>query len=262
MKANKPICNEIKEDEPLPIANGKSAEFISSPKIISGTLNIKDTSSQFAGNLIINKLTHSKYIVIPTFESIDGWVNNCYLGGFLTPSIGGVRIQTASTLNAIGAMSAQPIGGGIGEEISAVLSFAKNPSMQVMVNTDWGAAGSLMECYITMGARPLVDSNGCGFKIANQKIYSFYAETNETLTELTGVVLYNGDPKWNNLQIITNKVGSATTMQFYVNGVLKNTVTTTTMSNWVSALMSFYIKNNHASNVVLDVKNIIFYQDL
>ena len=40
MKANKPIYNEVKQDEPLPIANGKSADFIPSPKIISGQTTV------------------------------------------------------------------------------------------------------------------------------------------------------------------------------------------------------------------------------
>ena len=198
----------------------------------------------------------NKNTIIPQFESLDGWTQ---LGsGTKQVLLGSVRLRPSATGGNNSTIHAEPIGGIVGSVVTSVpLDFTKNPILQAMVAYDWSTDTS-GSAYIILGTLP--GDPGCGFKIIGGKIYSYYEDSGEQLTELTGVTLIDTDPVWNNLKVVTTHSAGTITMKFYVNGVLKDTQTTTYFTS-AASIMTFRVVNVANVNTVLDIRNVILTLD-
>ena len=220
-----------------------------------------NTAAAIAGQ---GELATKDYVIIPTFESVDGWTKGLGTSGIITPVFGSVKIQTGTNQTTV-YMHAEGYKGDAGEELSSsAIDFSQPVIFSLIALIDGGGVVN-NAFYIAIG---LVGDSACGFKILsgdeydNGTLYSYYEDNGEHLNEITGVNLIvnpgtDNNPIWNKYEIRTTYSGTTLTMKFYVNDVLKDTRTTTWFKRSASS-MYFKIIDANAGNHVMYISRLFF----
>lgn len=178
------------------------------------------------GSTTLSRLDFGRHTWILPFESVDGYTLTLPGGGAaITPKIMALEITESGTANAVTRIH-------VGEVYNIIPATIKNPSIQFSMKLN---DPDDRTTYVLWGDRNPFDASplkSFGFKTkpeATAKVYGVYrtSPTVEVETELVGVL---STTKHNYRAAIS---GGGTTIKFYVDGVLYNTVTPG-WTNWDS----------------------------
>ena len=197
--------------------------------------------------ITVPKLNFDKFYVHTQFSSVDGWDKSG--NGVANPHPGGLQILVADVLNEYVLLYAQPMGG---------VEWSKNPIVQFVLKL-WQSTNQIV--YIGSGGTD--PALGCfwGFKIVNGTLYACHQkDANEYTTEITGITITDR-------HIYRAEYTSATSIKFYIDGVLKATHTTNLPENAdqtkANRGMSLYLKNTAAlEEKEMTVSDCNFIKDL
>jgi len=224
MKANKPIYNEIKEDELLP-QEETSGKFISSPKIITRSI--------------------SKREIYTAFESLDGWGQYVTGSGTTNTTLGEMVLDTGVTINSIADRHCEVFLEG------DAINFFKNPYFETAIRLS-NSTNQII--YVANGA---YDTDCFGFKILNGVLYALHVKNGTEYTNgITAVTLTD----WN---VYKATYVSGNCIKFYINDILKVTISEN-MPIATDSLERFryYIKNIAAERKYLFSQYLLLNQDL
>lgn len=208
-------------------------------------VNIPKTGNpEFQGDISANILLYLKEVIQTSFESLDGWYE--VTTGSIGLGLGHVNLLTNAVLNGYALIHADVIYDGDG------INFWKNPYFQTMVrlmeNTEQFA-------YFIMGG----DMDGFGFKIVNGDLFTrHYSGGDEYATDISSGIDITA---WHEYRVVL-KIGVS--LKFYVDGVLKNTVTANLPTGNEDEYLEwfrYYIKTNAAAAKRMIIKNLLMVQD-
>ena len=195
------------------------------------------------GAVTLQKLYFNRFIILTHFESIDGWGIN-----------GAVSLDDIALVNlTTGAVS------GNSASLSASAADANengadpdnNPEFQTVVKF---SNSTHQTCYVISGD-PDVPS-GYGFKVVNNTLYAWYIDSDEVeqTQEITGVTLSD----WNVLRAV---VTSATSIKFYVNGILKYTAISKIPTGAFGTFLLYRIITNENGAKKMYAQNAFYAED-
>ncbi len=205
-------------------------------------------SAVIRGRLTADNLFFTKQFVMSYFESLDAWDKS--VTGTINNFLGYTYLQTGN----ISATECYIDGAG-----QAIEFASKNPALAVSAKIN-SITNQIV--YLYTGQAWLGDGTdqGFGFKIVDGTLYasSKYttgATSTETATVIPGIVLTD-------YHIYRAEMTSGSKVDYYVDNVLKATITTNLPDLTVGAMFDFYIKNSANENKVLYLTSCSFWQDL
>ena len=168
--------------------------------------------------------------------------------------MGSLYLRTGSTINSKAGIS--------NDNLSIFpLDFQSKNSIFETVLAIPTLTGSNFDSYFAVGQILVGDNTdqGYGFRITNDVLYAFVeVDGVQTTSTITGITLGNA-----NAYLVRNNA-STNTVTFYVNGVLKATLTANygVGASLIEERFLFYITNTVATSREMYVNHAIFAQDL
>ena len=166
--------------------------------------------------VIVEKLAWDKILITSEFESLDGWHKGGIGAYTMTVVLGGTKIRTGNNDGDTAYIACVPPL-GMGENPN----FDNKPSMQVRVAV---MDNDFAEGHIHIGfpGFQVTNEDYIGFKLIGGNIYAVCRAggANETSVDITGG-LYSGS--FHDYKVVWNSINN---VEFYIDGVLKTTITT------------------------------------
>lgn len=238
------------DDEAAHLETGQSLQSHKASDIIDHLASSIIADKVLNGELTLNKLSSTEHQIITSFESLDGWAKS---STGISVALGGIAIQTGTTINTVKTMSANPYGD------DNALNWSKNSYFQTAIAL---SAITNQTIYFIMGSCELDGTdNAFGFKISNGTLYAIHIvgdgnTQTEYTTEISGITLTD-------FNIYRAEFDAdSDVFSFYVNGNLETTQSTNIPTVNKSVLFSFYIKNTEASNKSIYSKYLFLSQGL
>lgn len=184
------------------------------------------------GSVSMKFLVADKFIISTPFNTFDGWDT---AGAYIEPRIIDAVLRTGSfNTNEAYAKCAS-------DASNAVVDFSKNPYFQTSVCVGLNVN---QIAYFCIGD-PYAGSpynEGFGFKVNDGLLYAYWTHEGAAHThEITGITLTD-------INVYRAFLDStAGELYFYINGVLKHTVTTDLPTQTVASFFTYYIKTQEDS---------------
>jgi len=191
------IVQEHDDDASAHLDTGQSLQSHKASEIID----------HLARSVYRDKLIFDRFQFDETFNSLDAWSKTA---GVSLTSMGEVTLSTTASTN-----NTQSLSCGPGDSQQEGGAKANSPTFEVRAKLDQTTNQTI---YLLHGDPDV--PMGWGFKIVNNTLSSCYfdAGSTEHLTTISGITLTD----WNIFRV---EYINATSLKFYVNGVLKVTVT-------------------------------------
>lgn len=197
------LIAEHNDDETSHLATGQSLQSHKAAEIID----------HLAESIVADKFEqnfYNKQSIVGALQSLDNFTISAYSH---SSYLGGFSMLTNTTINNKAELYAKA-------NTDFDCQFADNPIFEIAAKI---YAQGTHEAYFGMGDRSgTYDECFAGFKIVDGTLYARTFSTNsgdETLTEITGITTAD----WNYYRI---EYTAGVSVKFYVNGVLKATITT------------------------------------
>ena len=191
----------------------------------------------------LDKVTFDRFIFSTQFESIDGWSKSA---GVTLTSFCQALLDTSSTINTRRYFYVDS--SNLNDEMGAP---ADSPEFQTIIKLSHITSQIATWGHGEYGA----GGSDWGFKVIDGTLYAFHTDDTDTeyTQEITGITLTD----WNTYRAV---FVSGASIKFYINSVLKHTVTTNlpTLGN---TPLWYEIKNTSASVRQLGIQSAIYIQD-
>ena len=197
------------------------------------------------GDVSLDSVFYNKRYIYTAFESIDAWTEYSTGTGNSDPTLGEVSLDTGATISSIADIHCEVFVEG------DAINFSKNPYFQTPLRL---SSITNQTVYITNGHY----SDDCfGFKIIDGDLYSIHVKAGTSYTNaITGITLTN----YNIYKAIYT---SGSKIEFYVNDVLKITVTTNLpIATDVLEKFRYRIQNTASERKYLFSQYLLLNQDL
>ena len=194
-------------------------------------------------SVTLQKLFFNRFMLFSQFESIDGWGKPA---SGIDVYFGGVYFTNNGDLNDVRWLYIDR-----SDPIENAGLPSDNPEFQTVFKV-YQTTNQLI--YVMVGAPS--EESMWGFKIVNGSLYACWFDDagNEYTNEITGITLTN-----NNVYRAVFTGGSS--IQFYINDVLKYTATTTLPVLRPGVLVSYYQKATAAVLNEMSVQSCLYQQD-
>lgn len=204
--------------------------------------------------VIVEKIAWDRILIESQFESLDGWSQ----GGVGTPTItivlGGTKLETGANDEDTAYIACVPAN-GMGDNPN----FDKKPFLQVRAKV-MDKANAEAHIHVGFPGFQVVNEDYIGFKLAGNNIYAVCRAggANETAVDITGGIESEDYHDYKVIYYSTSKV------EFYIDGVLKTTITTNVpWGDNQEAAIFIGVKNpNDAGQQALGVLRAIYQEDI
>jgi len=220
---------------------------------LDATGNIEANDGTFRGTLETDSIFFKRQFIYTCFESLDGWETDVVGTGAVTVNLGSLYLKTGATNNssilvANRNLSVLPL--KIGEKSSLVEYGLVIP---ILTGDNYTAYFGVGDLNGALGG----DGESYGFKVVNDTLYALYSVVaGETLTEITGVTLSDFNV-YRTVYDFSKKL-----LSFYVNGILKTTISTAYPVVSIEGRFVMSIKCTDSVNREMYVAYATFAQDL
>jgi len=204
------------EDETALLGAGQSLQSHKASEIIDHLVNsvVADKIKDF--QIDLKKFTATHMFIFTTFDSLDGWEQGGVGTESITCVLGGTRIETGANNNDTAYIAAIPTNG-----VGANPNFDRNPVAQVMLHI---MDKNVAEVHFHIGANEFqaAGADYVGFFFDQAKVYAVCRKVSgsETKEEITDA------PEPEDPHIYRVEYVSVNQVKFYIDGVLKKTITT------------------------------------
>ena len=204
---------------------------------------ISDLLDHPDNSVILQKLLFNRFLIITHFSSLDGWLTSG------TVALDAVALVTLETTAVNGNYSILYASAGDANELGT--DPDNSPEFQTTVKF---SSTTDQTCYIISGDPAI--PGGYGFKIVNNTLYAWYIDSNdaEQTQEITGITLDN----WNVYRAV---ITAGTDIKFYVNGVLKHTLTANLPTSYFGNFFYYKVTTNADAIKKLFVQNALYEED-
>lgn len=199
----------------------------------------------FRGDVKVNSLEYLKFTLQSWFESLDGWTKTAGIFNYF----GYVEIYTTTSVNNTQYLSAPP-----DDQLAIAPNTAKNPIFDATLGC--GSNGNHLGYW---GFGELDSANGVGFKVLNGSLYAIWYDLDEVghTIAISGITVAD-------LNRYRVEVTTGSNIKWYVNGILKETLTLDESHVLGSAtkILYFWIKTTTAGEVAkIYAYRALFQQD-
>jgi hypothetical protein len=196
-----------------------------------------------ARSILRDKLAHDRFQIETYFASLDGFTKTA--GVFLN-QIANAELDTTAVNG-----NSQSLYATASDANENGASPTNSPFWQTIVK--FGST-TTQTAYICTGDPDI--PVGWGFKVVNGTLYAMWVDNTDTeqTFEITGITLTN----WNVFKV---EFTGATSINFYVNGVLKKTVTANLPTGAASTFIMYRITTNTTAIRKMYVQELIYDED-
>lgn len=218
-------------------------------EIDTGTDDNKFATAKAINDSDVFNIRKDKQQIMTYFESLDGWNKS---GAGIAISLGGLSMQTTSSINTTKFISAAPIG------VESPVVWTEDSHWQTSFKLSY-LTDQLF--YALLGDGPGEDEvNSYGFKVVDGTLYAIHISTvGEVKTEYTTEIEEITLTDFNVYRAEFDSV--AQEFRFYVNGVLRATHTENIPTAGAWQLVNISLKNTAASNKLVIIKYFYVSQD-
>lgn len=196
------------------------------------------------GSISLKKLVNDKFVVIPSFESLDGWD----VVGLATAGVFGARVYTTNVANNESFLWFE------GGASTVELKPAKDPFFQTTVIL---GATTTQEAFWGCGTEPgNLDRDSFGFKVVNNTLSARWTDgAGEHTQAIAGITLTDNNVYRCELNSTDSEI------YFYVNGTLKYTATVNFPSTDNDFIFTYWIKTTDTVVRNLRIIDCMWMQD-
>lgn len=196
------------------------------------------------GQINLEKLTAENHVIISALESLDCWLHNITA----SQEIGSLVVNTGATINTTKYMYST-ISGPYGLDWNK--DFFYQTTIKCAYNTN-------QEIYFGVGTTEYIEGySGAGFKIINGTLYAGTIKNVDDVyigdwQAITGITITN-------VNVYRVKYDhTAGALYFFINGVLKRTISSNLPTNPDDSLATYQIKNTAASAKYIVIYDFIY----
>ena len=248
------IVAEHNENEDSHLEAGQSLQSHKAAEIIDHLADsiVADKIRDY--NVPVAKLDWDQNLITTEFESLDG-IYCAFVGeSFAWSQIGGAMIETGAVDEDSVLMVSPAV-----EGIYSYLDFSKKPFLQVrLIILDKSTA--YVEVHVGYYGFQTAGKSYIGFRFDQNKIYAVCRDSaaGETAVDITGAVDSEISHDYRVVYV------SSSIVEFYIDGVLKTTITTNIPVDDDEECAFFIgLKNSHDSGKqYLFIKRLIFYEQI
>jgi len=216
------------------IGSGQSLQSHKASEIIDHVVDSIIADKIKAGEVDFSKITNNHNFIFTTFDSLDGWDTGGVGAETITCVLGGTKLETGANNNDTAYITAVP-SNGFGENPN----FDNNPIAQALIKI-MDKANAETHFHIGFEGFQAAGQDYVGFFFDDSKVYAVCRDSvsGETKSEITSPP----DPEDPHIYRIVYVSDSE--VNFYIDGVLKKTITTKIPTG-----------DNESSTIFIGVKN-------